>query len=329
MDARRLLHPLPVVLIFLFIAVAVGDLLQKLTEEPPPLPEIVGSAVPRFEALEPVIDFRADRGDRSVEVLPTPALARGQWSAPRPSGVWARGPEAELIVDLGTGGHRMLILEGMPTSGKDRARELQLTVNGVDCGRVALQPGWEEYRFDLPEGVLRPGSNRLGFGFPKPSQSKRKSRELLVRRLGLFLDAAFDGDVFKRPRPAVTLDFDADSVTIRCSGTLEMPLVLEDRTDALQMRYRFASATGRVDIEVAQSKAGEPGSDDAVRSSVSADKKATGRIRLPLHGRRGAYVLRVRAELVAPDNRLLLSSLRLVEEGDPTRRPPSASPHPS
>jgi hypothetical protein len=325
MDFRRLLHPLPLVLIFLFVAVAVTDLIQKLTVEPAPLPELVGSAVPRFEALEPVINFRPDHGTPTVELLPTLKLMEGQWSAPRSSGVWAMGPAASLELGLATGGHRVLILEGMPTSGKDSARALQLDVNGVDCGRVVLEPGWGEYRFDLPEGVARPGLNRLIVSFPGRGEVKKKRRTLLIRRLGLFLGSDVDVEKLDAGRP-VSFDIDADRVTIRRSGTLEMPLVLEDRTDALQMRYRFASSVGRIDVEVVQPQSGEPGSDDAVQSSARADEKPSGRIRLALHGRRGVYVLRIRADLAAPDNRLLISSLRLVEEGDPTRRPSAANP---
>jgi hypothetical protein len=328
MDFRRLLRPLPLALIFLFVAVAVADLVQKLSEEPPPPPELVGPAIPRFEALEPVIDLRPEHGDPTIELLPIPDLVQGQWSAPRSSGVWARGPAAEIEIDLATGGHRVLILEAMPASGKKPAHAVQLEVNGVDCGQLALESGWRKYRFDLPEGVARPGPNRLSLGFPGRGEVKKKRRTLLVRRLGLFLEDDVDLDELDGARP-VSRDFDADRVTIRRSGILEMPLVLEDRTDALQMRYRFSSGVGRIDVEVAQSQSGEPGSDDAVASSVSADEKASGRIRLPLHGRRGAYALRLRADLAAPDNRLLITSLRLVEEGDPTRRPRTASPPPS
>jgi hypothetical protein len=325
MDFHRLLRPLPLFLILLFVAVAIADLVQNLTEEPPPSPELVGSAMPRFEALEPVIDLRPDDGDHAVELLPIPELVQGQWSSPRSSGVWARGPAAELAVDLSSGGHRVLILEAMPTSGKKPARAVHLDVNGMGCGRVTLEPGWRKYRFDLPEGVTRPGPNRLSFSFSESGQMKRKRRELLVRRFGFFLADDVGVSVLDAARP-VSFDFDADRLTIRRSGTFEMPLVLEDRTDALQMRFRFSSGIGRADVEVVQSQSGGRGSDDAVRSSVSADEKASGRIRLSLHGRRGAYVLRIRANLVAPDDRLQISSLQLVEEGDPTRRPRANPP---
>ena len=67
MDLRRLLRPLPLFLIALFVAVAIGDMVQKLTEEPPSPPEIAGSAVPVFSAWGPVIDFRAPLSDPALE----------------------------------------------------------------------------------------------------------------------------------------------------------------------------------------------------------------------------------------------------------------------
>ncbi len=124
MEYRRLLRPLPLILIFIFVSVAVADLVQKLTEEPPPPPEIAGSAIPRFEVLEPVIDFRANGGEPSVEILPIPEFEEGQWSEPESQGFWAKGSAADLKLEFATGGHRVLILECLPASGKNPVRKL-------------------------------------------------------------------------------------------------------------------------------------------------------------------------------------------------------------
>jgi hypothetical protein len=325
MEFRRLLHPLPLFLIFLFVAVAVGDLVQKLREEPPPPPKLMGPAVPRFEALEPVIDLRLDRADPAVELRPTVVLARGQWSQPGESGVWAMGATAELIAEFTTGGHRVLILDCMPIRGKRSVHTLHLTVNEIDCGKVELMRGWRRYRFELPEEVVRPGPNRVVLGFPDRMQAKRGKRALLVRKLGWFLQEGAGVESLDPARP-VLLDFEAERVTLLRSGTLELPLVLEDRTDALQMRYRFTSSIGRTQVEVVQSQAAGSGADAAPQQSASADNQPSGRIRIPLHGRRGAYVLRIRVDLASPNDRLVISALRLVEEGDPTRRPWAVNP---
>ena len=324
MDYSRLLRPLPLILIFLFIAVAVVDLVHKLTEEPPPPPQIAGAANPRFEVLEPVIDFRADSGDPAVEILPIPEVARGQWSAPKSQGVWARGAAADFRLEFAAGGHRVLILECLPARGKSPVRTVHLKINGIDCGSLELASEWDQYRIVLPEGVVRSGSNRVDFRFPDRDPTARPRRALLIRKLGWFLDASVGVEVLDGPRP-VSVDLGAERVTIRQSGILEMPVVLDDRTDALQMRFRFPAGAGRAEVVVEQMENG--GFDDVMRATMRSDERNSGRIRIPLHGRRGPFVIRIRADLEPSGSQLLISSLRLVEEGDPTRRPWAAN-HP-
>ena len=325
---RRLLHPLPLVLIVLFVAVAVADLVQKLGEETPPSPEVMGSEVVRFEAVEPVIDLRANRGDQSIETAPMPVFAAGQWSPSEASGVWAKGSVAEFSIGLATGGHRALVLDCMPAPGKRSVRTLRLTVNGIDCGTTAVQRGWQRSRLTLPDGAIRSGLNTFVLSFPDRESAKRVRRALVIRRLGLFFDPDAGVEDIEIPLPA-SLDVDTERISLRRSGTLEIPILLEDRTDALQLRYRFAAGAGRIEVEVVQAKAGPGGGDAALLQAASAEEMASGRIRVPLHGRRGGYLLRIRADVPGGDNRLLISSLRLVEEGDPTRRPWAANRDPN
>jgi hypothetical protein len=326
MDYRRLLRPLPLILIFLFVAVAVADLVQKLTGEPPPPPEIAGSAMPRFEALEPVIDFRADGGEPTVEILPIPEMERGQWSAPKTQGTWAKGAAADFQLEFKAGGHRVLILECMPAKGKTPVRIFHLTMNGIDCGSNELAAEWKRYRFVLPEGVVRPGPNRIKLRFPDRDPAARPRRALLIRKLGWFLEDTVDVEVLEGPR-TVSVDLEANRVNIRRSGTLEIPVVLDDRTDALQMRYRFPDGAGHADVVVEQSEGG--GFDNAMRATMSTEHSNSGRIRVPLHGRRGPFVIRIRADLESSSSQLLISSLQLIEEGDPTRRPWAENPSPN
>ena len=328
MEYRLLLRPLPLLLIFLFVAVAIADLIHSVGEDPLPPLEIMGSAVPRFEALDPVIDFRLEHASPTVEVLPVPELVQDRWTAPERRGVWARTSSSELILELGTGGHRVLVLECLPTGGRRPVRTLRVTINGVDCGMLALVPEWQRYRLLLPEGVVHTGRNRIIFGFQNRDRAAQSRRTLLIRRLGLFLDQKAGVEVFDTARPVV-LNLETEKVTLRRSGTLEIPLILDDRTDALQMRYRFPSGVGRAGLTVEQLLEGDAGTDDALRHMVNAEQGASGRIRIPLHGRRGQFVLRIQADLGPLDSRLLISSLRLVEEGDPTRRPWAANPHPN
>ena len=273
-------------------------------------------------------DFRTSRADRSIELLHFPELAEAQWSAPERRGIWARGPAAELTIDLEVGGHRALVLEGLRAGGKRPAQALRVTVNGVDCGSVDVEPGWRRYSFKLPDGAVRIGSNRVVFEFPDRAGGGVTRRALLVRRFGLFFEAASDAEVLDGARPVV-VDFDAERVTIRRSGFFELPLTLDDRTDALQMRFRFPSDNGRAQMVVAKRREGDDGVDEIVRLVLDAAQRSSGRVRIPLHGRRGEFLFRIEADLDSPDDLLLIWSLRLVEEGDPSRRPLARNASPS
>jgi hypothetical protein len=323
MEYRSLLRPLPLILIVLFVAVAVGDLVQNLGQEQLPPPGISGAGPPSFVALEPVIDLRADHEDSAVEIGPRPALVPDQWSKPGRRGVWAMGAVVHLELELAAGAHRVLVLECRPAGGKRPVRSLRLKINGVDSGEVTLEPGWSRYRIVLPEGAVGPGRNHVVFSFPDREVTQRLSRALLIRRFGWFFDRDTGIGAIDADRP-VTVDFDSERVTLRRSGTLDVPFVLDDRTDALQMRYRLPSGGGRAEIEVRSLNAGA-GADDGMQQQVAGERQISGRVRFPLHGRRGEFALRIRARLPSPDDRLLISSLRLVEEGDPTRRPWAAN----
>lgn len=324
MDRRDLLKPLPLVLIILFLALAIGDLVQTMIEEPPPT-EVVETVVPRFHPEEPIIDFRATNTATAIEVLPIPEFEPKRWSVPTPRGVWAKGRSAELTLDLAAGGHRNLILECLPGGGKRPVRSVRLTVNQVDCGELKLQPRWRSYRIELPQGALRIGANSLVFSFKDRDDARKTRRALLIRRIALFTDHDAAVEIPRSPR-LVTLDSKAERIALGVAGTLEIPLHLNDRTDALRMRYRFSSNLGDAEVAVVQIRDGDAVIKDAVKASVSADGKLSGSVRIPLHGRRGAYVLRIRATPGEPGSRLLVSSLRLTEEGDPTGRPWSANP---
>jgi hypothetical protein len=324
MDPRDLLKPLPFVLVLLFLAVAVGDLVQTLTEEPTSQEDGKPLAL-RFQPEEPILDFRASDESPTIEILPIPEFESKQWSAATPRGVWAKGKSAELTIDLAAGGHRNMILDCLPGGGKRPVRSVHLTVNQVDCGEVTLHSGWGSYRIKLPHGALRSGPNRLVFSFRDRADARKSRRALLVRRLALEFDDDWGGELPEKSRPIV-FDGGTERIVLGVAGTLEIPLHLNDRTDALRMRYRFSSNLGRAEVAVVQVRGEDAGVHDAVKTSVSARGKLSGNVRIPLHGRRGAYVLRIRGAPGEPGSRLLISSLRLIEEGDPTGRPWSANP---
>lgn len=328
MDLRPLCRPLPLILIALFLGVAIVDLVHSLREEPLPPPQLGEPGDARFIAEEPVIDFRPDRSDPSVELLPAPVLEDGNWMPPEQRGLWARGESAEIELDLHFGGYRTLVLDCLPAGGRRPVRSVHLTVNGTDCGTLDTGTGWQQLRFELPDEAVQPGSNRFALTFPDRAGVPRKRRAMLVRRLGLFLEGEAGTSAFDGSR-RVLVNLDTGRATIRRSGILEIPVSLEERTDALQMRFRFPSGAGRAEVSVSRNAEGGAGTVDAPRRTMDAAQGASGRVRIPLHGRRGLYVVRVRAHLEGADASLVISSLQLVEEGDPTRRPVGASSHPN
>ena len=170
----------------------------------------------------------------------------------------------------------------------------------------------------------------MAFEFPDRAEAGVRRRALLIRRFGLFFDPATGGEALDTPKPLI-VDAAARRVAIRRSGLFELPMILDDRTDALKMRFRFSSNAGRAELVVARRGDGDDGTDEIVRVALDAAREPSGRARIPLHGRRGEFLFRVDAEVGSSDDALLITSLRLVEEGDPNPngRPPVRSPSPS
>ncbi len=314
MNSRLLLRPLPLTLIALFIAVAVADILRTVREVPPPPPQLLGASALRYEPVEPVVDLRLQPADPVVEVFPLPRLAAGQWSAPSTRGVWANGPAAGLEIDLAVGGHRVLILDSLRARGNPASGSVRIRINGADCGELELREGFERRRLTLPVDALHSGTNAIVFEFPDMSGAKKPQRALLVRRFGLFFDESAGIDEIDGPAP-VSVNVTSATVTLRRSGTVDLPFSLDDRTDALQMRYRFPSDIGRAEVEVLKRVGEEPAGEVILRQSVSSLDGRAGRMRVPLHGRRGDFVFRLRADFEPARPGLRISSLRLVEEG--------------
>jgi hypothetical protein len=314
LNGRQLLRPLPMFLIALFVTVAVADFVRTKRAVPPPPPQLLGTAVLRFEAVEPVVDFRLRPVDEVVEVLPSPRLAAGQWSAPSARGVWANGPAASLEIDLTVGGHRVLVLDCLPARGKPAVASVRVQINGADCGELELRKGLQRQRLALPPEVLHPGPNAFVFDFPDVREANGPRRGLLVRRLGLFLDESAGVDKIDG-RPPVSVDVAGAALVVRHPGTVELPFTLDDRTDALQMRYRFPTEIGRAEVEVAKLRGDGPVGEVILERSVSAGHERAGRVRFPLHGRRGEFVFRLRTDFEPVRPGLRISSLQLIEEG--------------
>jgi hypothetical protein len=320
MHPRELLRPLPLFFAFLFATVAVIDLVGTLTEEPRPIAPFLQPGAVSFQPLEPVIDFAAAPRDTGIVRLPVVRFYGDHWSEPEARGVWVMGSGAELEVDLPRGGQRLLVLDGKAVSAKSGERRLLISINGTSCGSIACVSGRHQYRVEVPESVLTPGSNRIVFEFSGRGRKAPPRRTLFLRSLSLYNDVNIDVGADGRRNP-VTLDFEEQTITIRSSGVVEVPFSVDERVDALKMRYRFRSSDGEARIVVSRPRGSDAGRDAEIERFLDAEADPSGRLRIPLHGRRGGFVFRVHAEIGPEPARLTISSLELIEEGDPTRRP--------
>ena len=323
-DLRPLLRPVPLFLVFLFVAVAIVDLVHSLRETPEQPPALLRRGIVQFEELNPVIDFRPQPPDPEVVYKPEPKLIGRKWSQPERRGVWATKDGATLKFEVEVGGHRVMILDCLPAGGSRPIRSLVVKVNGRRCSSVNLAKGWGRYRVVLPENAIRPGSNRFVFEFPDADRARTRRRYLLVRRLGFFFDESVSHGAVLREHP-VSVDMAGGAVSFSASGVLEVPFTVDDRIDALKLRYRFYQAGGRADVVVGPLQGSGVGRHADFHNSVFVDRKRGGRIRIPLHGRRGGFVFRIRVDLNPQTARLDLTSLELVKENrsaGPRRKKP-------
>ena len=317
MNLRSLLRPLPLLMIFLFVAVAVVDLVHHFHHTPEPLPELLRGGGLRFEAWEPVVDLRPREEEEAMALLPLPRLVGGAWSARGSRGAWILGPQAVLGLQSARGGHRTLVLECRPARAGRPVRSVGVQINGTSCGSLELSRGWGRYRLALAEGTVRPGANRLVLVLPDRAGGNGSGRALLLRRLGLFLGEDVDVDSIDWRAPA-SLDLEKDEVTIRASGRLEVPFTLDGRADSLRLRWRFSGSGGRCEVVVAPPQGTGVGLDAATKRVVDSRKAGSGAVRVPVNGRRGEFLLGIDADLEPGPGKLVINSLRLVRETGPT-----------
>lgn len=97
------------------------------------------------------------------------APRRGGWSDPgleRPFGsyVWLEG-EASLSFDVDADRARApgarLAVAGRPRKDRGSCAYVDVTLNGRRLGHFVPFVGWREYRFAIPDGILRAGANEL------------------------------------------------------------------------------------------------------------------------------------------------------------------------
>ena len=88
------------------------------------------------------------------------SLAEG-WGVPAQGVVWAQRRDVRLLVPLNGEAQSMTFRAYAPQAGQ----QMRVEVGGQEVGRVALAPGWGEYRFDLPDDSVTAGLNLICLHF--------------------------------------------------------------------------------------------------------------------------------------------------------------------
>jgi hypothetical protein len=106
-------------------------------------------------------------GDASLLRLPLPAR---YLSAPTvEEGVacrWVTDREARLFLPLAWDGPVIVTLR-LRALETFEPQFMDVSWNDVDVGRSEMRPEWADYRFHVPAGAVRPGTNALGLRFDR------------------------------------------------------------------------------------------------------------------------------------------------------------------
>ncbi len=311
MDPRQLLRPLPLSVAAVLVLVAAADAVRSLSTPPDELPVLLEQATVEFRASQPVVDFR--RPDAGGSVVELPQLQAGGWSEPEPQGTWIIAERAAFHTELPVAAVAAFGIECRSARGPGGVATLSLSINGAPCGELRVAREWSTASAEIPPGVLVAGRNRVEISLPERALDSRRLPAVLVRRIGFFNDAA-EARERRRLQVPATLDREREAVVLRGSGTLHLEFEMHEMVDALIVGHRFQSARGGCEVKVEQLVDGRAGGGPSVRRLVSAREQPRGRLRIPLHGRRGRFLVTIRADLGSPPSRLVLSPLRLVNE---------------
>ena len=120
---------------------------------------------------------RIDMGGEPA-ILHLPARARNLSAAAVYQGVrcrWVRGDETRLFLPVAGGSALAVTIVAAPADA-DATRSIELTWNETVIARQPMAPGWGEYRFDIQEGLPRPGTNVLSLSFRRGDGTGREVR---------------------------------------------------------------------------------------------------------------------------------------------------------
>jgi len=307
---------LPAVIALPFAAAVVIDVVRVLTAEPARARDLLEISALRFDPADPVFDLRRDPpGGDEPWSGPGFTLESG-WGQAADEGRWTAAAVAVLRLEAGDGGQRVLLVDARADRGERVPVLLAAAVNGADCGRARLERHLVACRFELPEGVVRPGSNRVELEVIDPRTDRAaRDRTALIRRVALAGTGAASFDQLVAQPPPV-IDRTRGTVLIRRSGRLTAPFSTLVSGSVLSGRVTFRAPAGDAwcRVTVARRYSGPDRFDVVSERTLRAERSPTARIRQELRDRQEPVALIVDVSPAAAAGGVVLEELK-VEVG--------------
>jgi hypothetical protein len=307
---------LPAVIALPFAAAVVIDAVRVLTAEPARARNLLEVSALRFDPADPVFDLRRDPpGGDEPWSGPGFTLESG-WGQAVDEGRWTAAAAAVLRLEAGRGGQRVLLVDGRADRGERVPILLAAAVNGADCGRARLERQLAACRFELPEGVVRSGSNRVELEVVDQRTGREaRGRTALIRRLALagVGTASFDDLV---AQPPLVVDRERGSILVRRAGRVTAPFSTQVSGSVLTGRVTFRAPAGDAScrVTVARRYSGPDRYDVVSERTLRPERSPTARFRQELRDRQEPVALIVDVNPAAAAGGVVLDQLR-VEVG--------------
>jgi hypothetical protein len=88
---------------------------------------------------------------------------------------WVRGEEARLFLPVAARTPLVMTVTAAPADA-EAAMVIEVSWMGTPIGAHPMTPGWAEYRFDVPEELVRAGTNVVTLAFRRPDGPRREVR---------------------------------------------------------------------------------------------------------------------------------------------------------
>jgi hypothetical protein len=305
---------LPAVIALPFVAAVVVDVARVLTAEPARDRDLLEISALRFDPADPVFDLRRDPvAAEEAWAGPGYALVSG-WGQAVVEGRWTAAGEAQLRLEAGAGGQRVLLVEGRADRGERVPILLAAAVNGVDCGRARLERHLAVCRYALPEGAVRPGANSVELEVVDARTARAApGRTALIRRRALTSEGAASFAELAALPPLV-VDRSQGTVLVRRAGRLTAPFSPLVSGSVLSGHVTFRAPTGDAwcRVTVARRYSGPERFDVVSERMLRPGRSPTASFRQELRDRQEPVALIVDVNPAAAAGGVVLDELRVA-----------------